>query len=118
MLVERVESAAERNNRQLLPSNPNVSRLNVMKINENYYAIKKIRSKIKAHARHATDRKLAERRQRRVWKGKPSLQPPSVLSDHRQPTCCRLLASSSSVHEEVQTLIFESYVVVHNGSEL
>jgi integrase len=64
------ESAAKCSTSQLLRSIPNVPCLKRHQINGNYYAVKKIRGKIKTHALRSesgiviTDRKLAERKLR------------------------------------------------------
>ena len=66
----RIDSAAKRNTSQLLRSIPNVPCLKRHEINGNYYAVKKIRGKIKTHALRSErgiairDRKLAERKLR------------------------------------------------------
>jgi hypothetical protein len=65
-----IHSAAKRNTSQLLRSIPNVPCLKRHEINGNYYAVKKIRGKIKTHAFRSEsgitirDRKLAERKLR------------------------------------------------------
>ena len=65
-----IDSAAKRSTSQLLRSIPNVPCLKRHEINGNYYAVKKIRGKIKTHALRSesgiaiTDRKLAERKLR------------------------------------------------------
>jgi integrase len=65
-----IDSAAKRSTSQLLRSIPNVPCLKRHEINGNYYAVKKIRGKIKTQALRSeggiaiTDRKLAERKLR------------------------------------------------------
>ena len=67
---KRYRRATKRSTSQLLRSIPNVPCLKRHEINGNYYAVKKIRGKIKTHALRSesgiaiTDRKLAERKLR------------------------------------------------------
>ena len=87
---------------------PNVLCLKRHEINGNYYAMKKIRGKIKTHALRsesgiaATDRKLAERETARV----AGLEREDELSTLRaffqiigQPICRRFIASFSCVQQ-------------------
>jgi hypothetical protein len=70
-LSSSIDSAAKRSTSQLLRSIPNIPCLKRHEINGNYYAVKKIRGKIKTHALRPKsrrvairDRKLAERKLR------------------------------------------------------
>ena len=68
MKPKGIDIATKRSTSQLLRSIPNVPCLKRHEINGNYYAVKKIRSKIKTHALRSesgitiTDRKVAERK--------------------------------------------------------
>ena len=71
MKPKGIDIATKRSTSQLLRSIPNVPCLKRHKINGKYYAIKKIRSKIKTHALRSesgiaiTDRKVAGRKLRK-----------------------------------------------------
>jgi integrase len=83
-----IDSAAKRSTSQLLRSIPNVPCLKRHEINGNYYAVKKIRGKIKTHALRAErgvairDRKLAERKLREWLDGleREELSPAQPIS--------------------------------------
>ena len=128
MKANGIDGATKPSTGQLPQSIPNVPCLKRHEINGNYYAVKKIRGKIKTHALRSeshiaiTDRKLAERKLREwlVWKGKTSFQPASLLPDHRAahvPQISPVLPVSN--RGDAQTLIFgptEWYVFMMGGT--
>ena len=100
-----IDSAAKRSPSQLLRSIPNVPCLKRHQINGNYYAIKKIRSKIKTHALRSkaasplqTERSLSENCASSWFgRGRRAFNLPAFFQIIGQPICRRFFASSFCV---------------------
>jgi hypothetical protein len=93
MMANGIYSATKRNTSQLLRSSSNVPCLKRHEINENYYAIKKIRSKIEAHALRSESgmpsriESSSSENRARGWfgRGRRAFTPAGLLLDNRQP---------------------------------
>jgi hypothetical protein len=99
MKADGIDGATKPSTSQLPRSIPNVPCLKRHEIKGNYYAVKKIRGKIKTHALRSeshiaiTDRKLAERKLREwlVWKGRRAFNLRAFFQIIGQPMCRRFL---------------------------
>jgi hypothetical protein len=106
MKANGIDSATKRSTSQFLRSILNVSCLKRHELNENYYAIKRIRGKVKTHALRSessiaiTDRKVDELKLRGLEREDEAL---SILRAFFQiicqPICHRFFASSSCVQQ-------------------